>query len=36
VAEIEAGKFDDELATMKGLDKEKLRTLYNERDIEPE
>ena len=36
VAEIDAGKFDDELATVKGLDKEELRTLYNERDIEPE
>lgn len=36
VEEIEAGKFDDELATMKGLGKEQLRRLYDERDIEPE
>jgi len=36
VAEIEAGKFDDGLAKMKSLGEEELRSMYDERDIEPE
>lgn len=36
VEEMEAGEFDAELATMKGLGEDELRKLYNERDIEPE
>lgn len=36
VMEIEAGKFDDELATLRGLGEDELRKLYNDRDIEPE
>jgi len=36
VLEIEEGKFDDDLATMKSLGEEELRRMYNERDIEPE
>jgi len=36
VAEIEAGRFDEELTRMKNLSQEELRRLYNERDIEPE
>jgi ferredoxin len=36
MAEIEAGKFDDNLAKMKSLSEEELRKMYNERDIEPE
>jgi Fe-S oxidoreductase len=36
VAEIEAGKFDDELAAIKVLPDAELRQQYNSRDIEPE
>ncbi len=36
VAEIEAGKFDQDLAEMKQLGEAELRKMYNERDIEPE
>jgi ferredoxin len=36
VMEIEAGKFDDELAALRGLGEDELRQLYNDRDIEPE
>jgi ferredoxin len=36
VAEIEAGKFDDGLAKMKSLGEEELRSMYDERGIEPE
>ncbi len=36
VMEIEAGKFDHELATLRGLGEDELRKLYNDRDIEPE
>ncbi|MCD6300150.1 MAG: 4Fe-4S dicluster domain-containing protein [Dehalococcoidales bacterium] len=35
VAEIEAGKFDAEIEVLKNMDKDKLRQLYAERDIEP-
>jgi len=34
--ELEAGKFDSELKALKNLDKEKLVTRYEDRDIEPE
>jgi hypothetical protein len=34
--EIDAGKFDDDLARMKALSEDDLRRMYNERDIEPE
>jgi len=36
VAEMEAGKFDDDLAEMKSRSEEELRKMYNERDIEAE
>ncbi len=36
VAEIEAGKFDENLAEMKQLGEDELHKMYNERDIEPE
>lgn len=36
IAEIKAGKFDDELERLKKMSKEELRKLYNEREIEPE
>jgi succinate dehydrogenase/fumarate reductase-like Fe-S protein len=36
VAEINAGKYDDELARMKALSDAELRQMYNTRDIEPE
>jgi len=36
VAEIEAGKFNDELAAVKALPDAELRQRYNTRDIEPE
>ena len=36
VAEVEAGRFDLELAAMKAMPLEELRQRYNERDIEPE
>jgi len=36
VAEIEAGKCDDDLRSIKALPIERLHTLYDERDIEPE
>jgi ferredoxin len=36
VAEIEAGKFDNDLAKMESLSEEELRKMYNGRDIEPE
>ncbi|MFB0545789.1 MAG: 4Fe-4S dicluster domain-containing protein [Anaerolineae bacterium] len=36
VAEIEAGKFDKELAAVKRLSEGELRKMYSERDIEPE
>jgi formate hydrogenlyase subunit 6/NADH:ubiquinone oxidoreductase subunit I len=32
---IEGGAFDDELATLKGLDQEALKKLYTEREMEP-
>jgi heterodisulfide reductase subunit C len=35
VAEIEAGRFDTELAQLKAMSIGELRKLYNERDIEP-
>lgn len=34
VAEIESGKFDDDLVKLKKADESELRRLYNERDIE--
>ena len=34
--EIDARKFDDDLARMKALSEDDLRRMYNERDIEPE
>ncbi len=36
VAEMEAGKFRDELAAMKGLSTDELKRQYNAREIEPE
>ncbi len=36
VAEMEAGKFCDELAAMKGLSTDELKVQYNAREIEPE
>ncbi len=36
VAEMEAGKFRDELAAMKGLSTDELKQQYNAREIEPE
>ncbi len=33
--EIEAGKFDEEIATLKEMGEEELRQRYRERDIEP-
>lgn len=35
IEEIEAGKFDEELAQLKSMGEEKLRQRYKERDIEP-
>jgi len=35
IAEIETGKYDVELEELKGMEEEKLRRLYEERDIEP-
>ncbi len=35
VKEIEKGKFDKELASLKKTDEKELRELYNRRDIEP-
>ncbi len=35
LAEIEAGKFDAELETLKGMEEGELRRVYAERDIEP-
>jgi len=35
IEEIEASKFDDELAQLKSMDEEELRQRYKERDIEP-
>ena len=35
IEEIEAGKFDEELAKLKSMGKEELRQRYEERDIEP-
>lgn len=34
--EVEAGKFDEELAKLKSMGKEELRQRYRERDIEPD
>lgn len=36
VAEIEAGRYDDEIAEIKAAGIEELKRRYNERDIEPE
>ena len=36
VAEIETGQYDEALREMKALSPEKLREMYNQRDIEPE
>ena len=35
IAELETGKYDVELEELKGMEEEKLRRLYEERDIEP-
>lgn len=35
IEEIEAGKFDEELAKLKSMGEEELRQSYEERDIEP-
>jgi succinate dehydrogenase/fumarate reductase-like Fe-S protein len=35
IEEIEAGKFDEELAKLKSMGREELRQKYKERDIEP-
>jgi len=35
IEEVEAGKFDEELAKLKSTDQEELRQRYKERDIEP-
>lgn len=35
IGEIEAGKFDEELAKLKSIGEEELRQRYKERDIEP-
>jgi heterodisulfide reductase subunit C len=36
VGEIEAGKFDDDLAKLKAMPDAELREMYNTRDIEPD
>jgi hypothetical protein len=36
VAEVNDGKFDDELARIKVMPDAELRQMYNTRDIEPE
>jgi ferredoxin len=36
IEEVEAGKFDEELAKLKSMGKEELRQRYRERDIEPD
>jgi succinate dehydrogenase/fumarate reductase-like Fe-S protein len=36
IEEIEAGKFDEEIAQLKSMSEEELRQRYKERDIEPD
>ena len=36
VAEINAGRYDDDLAELKAMPEAELRHLYNTRDIEPD
>jgi hypothetical protein len=36
VAEVNAGRYDDDLAELKAMPEAELRQLYNTRDIEPD